>query len=77
MSRVILELKLLEVVKDDKVSLEDCMHAQEINDDKMDPKHDIGHQHTISYMMKEAMIKHPKELSFEELTQVFANVFQL
>ena len=36
------EMKLLELIKDDEITLEECMQAQEIDDDKMDPKFDIS-----------------------------------
>lgn len=38
---------MIEIVKDNELTLEDCMQAQEINDDKMDPKFDICYKHTI------------------------------
>ena len=57
------EMKLLELIKDDETTLEECMQAQEIDDDKMDPKFDICEQHTISYKLKNNLVKLPTALS--------------
>ena len=39
------------------------MQAQEIDDEKMDPKFDISHQHTIAFKLKENLVKLPPNLT--------------
>ena len=64
-------------MKNDSISLEDCMQAQEINDDKMDPKYNICSDFTIKHFVDNKIIKLPENLSYQELLTIFANVFQL
>lgn len=67
----------MEMIKADELTLEDCMQAQEINDDKMDPKFDICHEHTIDYKLANKLVRLPGELGLGEVAAVFANVLQL
>lgn len=53
------------------------MQAQEINDDKMDPKFDIANQHTIGYKLDNGLVKLPNQISLAEIARVFANIIQL
>lgn len=53
------------------------MQAQEINDDKMDPKFDIANQHTIQHKLDQGLVKLPNQISLAEIARVFANIIQL
>ena len=68
---------MMELIKDDQLTLEDCMQAQEINDDKMDPKFDINYHHTIQYKLDNKLVKLPIELTLQDIAKILANVFQL
>lgn len=70
-------MTLLELIKDDDVTLEECMHAQEINDEKMDPKFDIAHHNTIAYKLQHQLVRLPASLTPAETAGVCANIFQL
>ena len=54
---------MLDSVTDETYTLEDSMQAHEINDAKIDSKHDIKHEDTISYWLKNNKIRMPDTLS--------------
>lgn len=45
------------------LSLEDTMHAHEINDSKIDPKFDIQESYTIEKMIQDGRVRPAKALS--------------
>ena len=58
-------LKFLASVVDESYSLEDSMQAHEINDAKIDPKHDISHSHTIQFWVDHNKIRTPDSLTIQ------------
>lgn len=58
------------------LSLEETMHAHEINDPKIDPKYDIQEDYTIEKMMEQGKVRPAKTLSLKEIKNVYAEMLK-
>ena len=59
-----------------ELSLEETMHAHEINDPKIDPKFDIQEGHTIEKMMQEGKVRPAKALSLKEVKNLYVEILR-
>lgn len=67
-------LKLFELVSYDGFVLEDSMQANEANDRRVDSKATLSEKCHLRYLLETGTVKHPKDLSKEELVQMFDEV---
>lgn len=58
------------------LSLEETMHAHEINDPKIDPKFDIQEDYTIEKMMEQGKVRPAKALSLKEIKNVYVEMLK-
>ncbi len=54
------------------LTLEETMHAHEINDPKIDPKFDIQPAYTINKMIEDNRVRPAKALSLKEIKNTYA-----
>jgi hypothetical protein len=72
----VIELSFLDMVTHPELTLEETMHAHEINDPKIDPKFDIHEGFTISKMIEEGRVRPAKALSLKEIKNVYAEILK-
>ena len=70
------ELNFLDMAIHPELSLEETMHAHEINDPKIDPKFDIQQDYTIEKMIEQGKVRPAKALSLKEIKNVYAEILK-
>ena len=68
------DLKLFELVSYDGFVLEDSMQANEANDGRVDSKATISEKCQLRYLIDAGIVKHPKDLTKQDLLQVFDEI---
>lgn len=67
---------MLGSVCNDGYSLEDSMQAHEINDAKIDPKHDLSPESTISHWIANKKVRAPEILTIPEIRSIYKRILK-